>query len=337
MIAVAHARLYFKFPQLQMPLSFKPLIGTTAKSSTLKGILFMVASISIFSCVNAFSKMMVATYPPAQVFFIRGFGALAVLLPFLARNNFAAARDLPRPGVQALRMAFSVADGMLFFTAIKFIPLADATTCYLAAPIFVTAFSAIFLREHVGWRRWSAVVVGFIGVLIALRPTGATFFLARADRAGRLSVSVDVHDYHAVRPWNVQRVPRHHTGYRLIPVRRLFVGIPVCAADVGDRRAADAQRHHQCCGHLVHQPVADAGAGERCRAVSIHHDHLGDRARLSGVRRHPIAEHPDRRPSSLRAPASTFFCANAWSCTASRSPIRRRWSRRRAASSCASF
>jgi len=62
---------------------------------------------------------------------------------------------------------------MLFFTAIKYIPLADATTCYLAAPIFVTAFSAIFLREHVGWRRWTAVVVGFIGVLIALRPTGA--------------------------------------------------------------------------------------------------------------------------------------------------------------------
>ena len=147
---------------------------TGNRSAALAGILFMLASVAIFALANAFSKAMVATYPPAQVFFVRGFGALAVLLPFLARDGFAAARHVPRPGLQALRMSFSVADGMLFFTALKYIPLADATTCYLAAPIFVTAFSAIILREHVGWRRWSAVIVGFVGVVIALRPSGAT-------------------------------------------------------------------------------------------------------------------------------------------------------------------
>ena len=152
---------------------FKRFSGTTPRSSTLSGILFMLAAITIFSLVNVFSKMMVATYPPAQLFFIRGFAAIATLMPFLARDNFAAVRTVPRPGLQVLRMMLSVADGMLFFTAIKYIPLADATTCYLAAPIFVTAFSAIFLREHVGWRRWTAVVVGFVGVVIALRPTGA--------------------------------------------------------------------------------------------------------------------------------------------------------------------
>jgi len=159
---------------MRMTSPLKPLSGLMPRSSTLAGILFMLAAVTIFSLVNVFSKMMVAAYPPAQLFFIRGFAAIATLLPFLARDNFAAVRDVPRPGLQVLRMALSVADGMLFFTAIKYIPLADATTCYLAAPIFVTAFSAIFLREQVGWRRWTAVVVGFIGVLIALRPTGAT-------------------------------------------------------------------------------------------------------------------------------------------------------------------
>ncbi len=143
--------------------SIKRFSGMTPRSSTLSGILFMLAAITIFSLVNVFSKMMVATYPPAQLFFIRGFAAIATLMPFLARDNFAAVRSVPRPGLQVLRMMLSVADGMLFFTAIKYIPLADATTCYLAAPIFVTAFSAIFLREQVGWRRWTAVVVGFIG------------------------------------------------------------------------------------------------------------------------------------------------------------------------------
>lgn len=154
--------------------SIKRFSGKAPRSSTLSGILFMLAAITIFSLVNVFSKMIVATYPPAQLFFIRGFAAIATLTPFLARENFAAVRNVPRPGLQVLRMSLSVADGMLFFTAIKYIPLADATTCYLAAPIFVTAFSAIFLREQVGWRRWTAVVVGFVGVVIALRPTGAT-------------------------------------------------------------------------------------------------------------------------------------------------------------------
>jgi drug/metabolite transporter (DMT)-like permease len=154
-----------------MPLLAKsPLVG---RSSALAGILFMLASVGIFGLTNAFSKAMVATYPPAQLFFVRGFGALAVLLPFLARDNFAAVRRVQRPALQALRVAFSVADGMLYFTALKYIPLADATTCYLAAPIFVTALSAIVLREPVGWRRWSAVMVGFAGVIIALRPSGA--------------------------------------------------------------------------------------------------------------------------------------------------------------------
>ena len=152
---------------------FKLLRRTKPLSSTLSGILFMLAAMTIFSLVNVFSKMMVASCPPAQLFFIRGFGAIASLMPFLARDNFAAVRNVPRPGLQVLRMMLSVSDGMLFFTAIKYIPLADATTCYLAAPIFVTAFSAIFLREHVGWRRWSAVAAGFAGVLIALRPSGA--------------------------------------------------------------------------------------------------------------------------------------------------------------------
>ncbi|CAN5121784.1 DMT family transporter [soil metagenome] len=154
-----------------MNLSFK---SRRPQSAALGGILFMLAAMTIFSLVNVFSKMMLVSYPPAQLFFIRGFGAIAALTPFLTRDNFAAVRKVPRPGLQVLRMVLSVSDGMLFFTAIKFIPLADATTCYLAAPIFVTAFSAIFLREHVGWRRWAAVAAGFIGVLIALQPTGAT-------------------------------------------------------------------------------------------------------------------------------------------------------------------
>ena len=61
-----------------------------------------------------------------------------------------------------------------FFLATVYLPLADVTTYYLACPIFVTALSAIVLRERVGWRRWSAVLIGFCGVVIALRPSSQT-------------------------------------------------------------------------------------------------------------------------------------------------------------------
>jgi drug/metabolite transporter (DMT)-like permease len=70
---------------------------------------------------------------------------------------------------------FSTLEVAGFYWAVAYLPLADVMTFYLAAPIYVTAISAVFLREQVGWRRWSAVIVGFIGVMIALRPTNASW------------------------------------------------------------------------------------------------------------------------------------------------------------------
>jgi drug/metabolite transporter (DMT)-like permease len=149
--------------------------ATEIRTTTLTGIGLMLLSVAIFAVSNTFSKWLVAFYPATQIFFVRGFAALVILSPFLMRDNFAVARRVPRPGLHVIRVALSVADGLLFFTAVKYIPLVDASTCYLAAPIFVTALSALILREPVGWRRWCAVIVGFAGVIVALQPTGAAF------------------------------------------------------------------------------------------------------------------------------------------------------------------
>jgi drug/metabolite transporter (DMT)-like permease len=73
-----------------------------------------------------------------------------------------------------LRVVLSTAEVAAFFVAVGYLPLADVITYYLACPIFVTALSAIVLREQVGWRRWTAVAVGFCGVLIAMRPSTQT-------------------------------------------------------------------------------------------------------------------------------------------------------------------
>jgi len=77
-----------------------------------------------------------------------------------------------------------------FFLAVVYLPLADVTTYYLATPIFVTALSAVVLREQVGWRRWSAILIGFCGVVIALHPSAQSVtWPAMIALAGSLAFS----------------------------------------------------------------------------------------------------------------------------------------------------
>src|SRR5438477_10617402 len=143
------------------------------RSAPLAGIGLMLLSILMFSCGDALGKFMVATYSLGQLLWLRACAALIVLLPMIWRNRADFAR-LERPWLQLLRVTFSPVEVAAFFLATVYLPLADVVTYYLACPIFVTALSAIVLRERVGWRRWSAVLIGFCGVLIALRPSAQT-------------------------------------------------------------------------------------------------------------------------------------------------------------------
>lgn len=145
--------------------------ATVVRSTVTTGILLMLTSITIYSSLDAVAKWTVSIYAASQFLFIRGGMSLAVLVPFVARDNFAAFRNIQRPGLQLARVAVALLEVVLFFTAIRYLPLADTITCYLSAPIIVVALSALFLGEKVGWRRWSAVIIGFIGVLIAMRPS----------------------------------------------------------------------------------------------------------------------------------------------------------------------
>src|SRR5438105_11694067 len=140
------------------------------RSAPLAGIGLMLLSILMFSCGDALGKFMVATYSLGQLLWLRACAALIVLLPMIWRNRADFAR-LERPWLQLLRVTLSTIEVAAFFLATVYLPLADVITYYLACPIFVTALSGIVLRERIGWRRWSAVLIGFCGVLIALRPS----------------------------------------------------------------------------------------------------------------------------------------------------------------------
>ena len=177
-------------PQSGMnPLSKIPAV-TDERSARLAGIGLMLLSIFMFSFGDALGKFLVATYSVGQLLWLRACAALIVLLPMIWRHRGEFLR-LERPWLQLFRVMLSTMEVAAFFLATVYLPLADVVTYYLACPIFVTALSALLLRERVGWRRWSAILVGFAGVVIALRPSAQTISLpAMIALGGSLSFSI---------------------------------------------------------------------------------------------------------------------------------------------------
>ena len=93
--------------------------------------------------------------------------------------------------LQWLRPVFATFEVACFYWALASMPLADVMTFYLAGPIYVTAVSPLLLGEHVGWRRWIAVIAGFVGVMIALNPSAQSLTpAALVALAGSFSFSI---------------------------------------------------------------------------------------------------------------------------------------------------
>src|SRR5580692_1101291 len=173
-----------------MSLLAKISLHTDERSARLAGIALMLLSISMFSFGDALGKYIVATYSVGQLLWLRACAALLVLMPLMWRQR-KTFTPLERPWLQLLRAVLSTLEVAAFFLATVYLPLADVVTYYLACPIFVTALSAIVLREQVGWRRWTAILVGFCGVLIALRPSAQTIsWPAMIALGGSLSFAV---------------------------------------------------------------------------------------------------------------------------------------------------
>ncbi len=145
-----------------------------ATPSAALGIAVMLFGIFLFVVNDTIGKWLVATYSVGQVLLIRSAAALVMLIPLIWRTGIAPLFRVEQPRMQAARVTFSTLEVFFFYTAVMYLPLADVMTFWLAAPIYVAAASPFFLGEHVGWRRWSAIVIGFIGVIVALQPSAAT-------------------------------------------------------------------------------------------------------------------------------------------------------------------
>ncbi|MBT9290484.1 DMT family transporter [Prosthecodimorpha staleyi] len=136
------------------------------------GILLYSAGIFFFALNDALGKWLVADYSVGQLLLLRTIGAVFVLAPLIWMHRPALFGG-GQTGLKLARVACMAADTFAFYYSTLYLPLADVMTFYMAAPLLITAIAVPFLGEKVGIWRWSAILVGFVGVVIALKPTGA--------------------------------------------------------------------------------------------------------------------------------------------------------------------
>ena len=132
----------------------------------------MLAAVGLFALMDAGLKLLSAHYPPLQVAALRGGASLPFVLSWAlmtigARNLFRV-----RWPLHLLRAVLGITMMTTFVYALRTLPLTTAYTIFFIAPLLITALSVPILGERVGPRRWTAIVVGFVGVLVVLRPTG---------------------------------------------------------------------------------------------------------------------------------------------------------------------
>ncbi len=147
-----------------------PPPARTCLPRSVRGVALMVTAVFFFVVMDAVVKYLARTYPVPQIVWARYcFHILTMGLLLFPRFGVKLFRTR-RIGLQVWRSLLLLAATFLFFTAISFIPLADAGAISIVSPLLVTALSVWLLKERVGVPRWLAVVVGFCGALIVLRP-----------------------------------------------------------------------------------------------------------------------------------------------------------------------
>ena len=148
---------------------------TQQRSQTSTGIVMMCVGVACLCVNDALAKTLTTHYSPFQIQFLRNLIALPFAIIIAWKMGGIAALRSHRPIAHFARGGLWVGATFLFFTSITYMGLAEATALVFVAPLFITALSAMIFREHVGWRRWLAVLVGFAGVLIAVRPGTSAF------------------------------------------------------------------------------------------------------------------------------------------------------------------
>ena len=133
------------------------------------GFLYMFMSVCAFSIMDLVVKWS-ESYPLGQVIFFRGFFGVLLYFLIMPRDRIKNFYYTKRPGLHFLRCFFGLIALLAIFTALRNLPLATVVSISFAAPIFTTILSIFLLSEKVGFFRWLAVIVGFVGIIIITEP-----------------------------------------------------------------------------------------------------------------------------------------------------------------------
>ena len=278
-------------------------------TNALKAILLKIASALIFAVMAALVRYLGAAYPVGQVVFFRSaFAIVPVVVIYAWRRELEAAIRMGRPFGHAGRGLTAIGGMFCNFSALARLPIVDATAISFAAPLITVAMAALLLKERVRIYRWSAVVVGFIGVMVMLVPhlDGSAAALA-GDAVGGLYGLAGAF-FSALSIIQTRHLTKSETTSSIV-----FYFSLICTVG-GSRHLAVRLEHaerQRACGADRDRAVRRArpyrahrelplGAGLAGGAVRLHLDAVGAGARLSGVRRVP-----DRARSSSAPPSSS--------------------------------
>ncbi len=174
----------------------------------LRGAALMVLSMLLFAIEDMLIKLLAATLPIGQIVGMLGVLSAALICPILLiKGEPLFSRQMLTIPI-LLRAIGEIIGTIGFLTAIALIPLSTASAILQATPLFVTLGAALFMQEQVGWRRWTAILVGFLGVLMIIRP-GLDGFDWRSLFALQGVIGLGLRDL------ATRRVPKHTSSLQL--------------------------------------------------------------------------------------------------------------------------
>lgn len=145
------------------------------RQDTALGVFYLCAGIGLFAIQDLVLKLLSDTYPLSEAMILRGLTAMPLLAMLAMRDGGLRTLFSPAMFQMIVRGIVMFSAYACYYLALPALPIATTVALYFTAPLFITVLSFFWLKERVGWRRWGAVALGFLGVLIMIRPTGAVF------------------------------------------------------------------------------------------------------------------------------------------------------------------
>ena len=143
-----------------------------SQSNNFKAIIAMIIAVFSVTLMSVQAKLIGIDYHPTQITFARGLVVLIFLAPLIYKLGGLNFLKTKKPVLHFFRSIAGLVGNLMFFFAFQRLPVADVTVISQAVPIFSCILAIIFLNEIIRWRRWTAILIGFLGVIIAINPSG---------------------------------------------------------------------------------------------------------------------------------------------------------------------